>query len=184
MVFALTGEKLSGKGTTAQYLHTHYGATVYHFSSILSDLLIRLHQENTRSNLVKLGTSIRELFGDGILAEVLYQDMIRANDAVAVIDGMRYLEELECLRRLPNFHLIAITAPLVLRYNRTKQRSEKSDEAAMTLIEFQQRETDSTELGIISLKAQAEVTLDNVGTIAELNQHIDILMNRYGISHH
>lgn len=184
MVIALTGEKLAGKGTAAQYLAKYYGATVYHFSGILSDILIRLHQTNTRSNLVKLGSSLRTIFGDELLAEVLYEDIVKANDIVAVIDGMRYAKELTCLQQLPNFHLISVTAPMQLRYERTKQRTEKSDEAGITLSEFQARESDSTEQGISELKQQAEVTLNNTSSIPELYQQIDALMQTYALPKH
>jgi dephospho-CoA kinase len=175
MIIALTGEKLAGKGTAAEYIHTHYNGQLFRFSEVLSDILQRLHQDNSRQNLVKLGQAVRQLYGDDILAQVIYQDILNNSTELKVIDGMRYSAEYTILSKLPNFKLIYITAPVEVRYERTKQRSEKSDEANMSFTEFKQREHDSTEQGIEQLAKLADYVIDNISIIDDLYKRLEQL---------
>ncbi len=172
MIIALTGEKLAGKGTVAEYLRKLHNATVLRFSQPLSDILLRLHQANTRQELVALGTYVRQRFGDDILAQVVAEDAARLT-GIVVVDGMRYPAEYQIFSQLRNFHLLNITAPVELRFDRTKQRSEKADEHNMTFEEFTAREQDVTEQGIRAVQAKAEFTIHNTGTFDELYQAVD-----------
>lgn len=172
MIIALTGEKLGGKGTVAAYLQKHHNAKVLSFSRPLSDILLRIGQPNTRKELVALGTYLRERFGNDILAQVAAHDAASLTGLV-VIDGMRYKAEYDIFSKLPNFHLLNITAPLEMRYQRTQQRSEKADEQAMTLEEFTQREQDTTEQEIQAVQALASGTIQNTGSFEELYEHVD-----------
>lgn len=175
MIIVLTGEKLAGKGTTADFLVKHYTAQTFRFSQPLSDIAQRLHLENSRANLVKLGTTLREHFGDDILAKILLQDILASTAPLKIIDGMRYLSEYELLKDLPDFHLIYVTASVAVRYARMQGRNEKSDEASMLETEFVQREQDVTERQIPKLGQLAEVTINNAGTIQELYSKVDRL---------
>lgn len=172
MIIALTGEKLAGKGTVATYLEKYHAAKVLRFSKPLSDILTRLHQPNTRQELVALGTFLRQRFGDDVLAQVVARDASTLT-GVVVIDGMRYQVEYDCFAQLPNFHLLNITAPLELRYQRTQQRSEKADEQAMTLAEFTAREQDITEQQIQIVQALADTTIRNTTTFSDLYAQLD-----------
>lgn len=175
MIIALTGEKLAGKGTVAEYLVHRHSAQTFRFSQPLSDIARRLFLENSRANLVKLGTMIRQSFGDNILAQAIKHDVSNSTAELKVIDGMRYMSEYDLLKDLPDFHLIYITAPVITRYQRTRQRSEKQDEAQMSEAEFKQREHDVTEREIHRLSILAEVTIYNTGTMQELYDKIDLL---------
>lgn len=172
MIIALTGEKLAGKGTVADYLHKLHNAQLLRFSQPLSDILMRLHQPNTRQELVALGTYVRQRFGDDILAQVVAEDAARLTGLV-VVDGMRYPAEYQIFSQLRNFHLLNITAPVDIRFERTKLRSEKADEQGMTLAEFRTREQDVTEQGIAAVQTKAEHTIQNTSTFDALYQAVD-----------
>lgn len=174
MIIALTGEKLAGKGTVATYLAQYHEAQVLKFSQVLTSALMLLGRPNSRAELVKLGAGLRELYGDTILAESIYRQVVVQPHKLVVIDGMRYEAEFEIFKQLPNFHLLNVTAPLEVRYARTKQRSEKSDEAGMSLEEFTARESDVTEQGIAALQALADHTIHNDGSFADLYHQIDL----------
>lgn len=175
MVIALAGKKLSGKGTAAEYIKRNHAAVVMRFSAILQDILRRLHQPYTRDQLVRLGTMLRELYGNDMLARVIHDDIMETlptGDRIMVIDGMRYISEYETLRSLPGFTLWYIDATLDNRFARTKLRQEKSDESEMTVAEFMKRESDPTEQGIADLERVANRTIENNGTIEEFYQRI------------
>lgn len=173
MVIALTGEKLAGKGTVAEYLQRTRQARVLRFSQPLTDILTRLHQPNSRAELVALGGYLRQRFGDDILARVLCDDIRATTDHLTVIDGLRYQAELVLCRQLPNFYLLNITAPLDTRYERMKLRQEKSDEANMSYSEFVQREQDATELDIAGVQQHAHMTVRNESSKEDLYQAVE-----------
>lgn len=173
MIIALTGEKLAGKGTVATYLQGHYSARILRFSQALTDMLNRIHQPNTRAELVALGYYLRSRFGDDILAKVVVSDAQTAVEPVIVIDGMRYVAEYDACQVLPNFYLLNVTAPVHVRFERTRQRTEKADEAAMSYTEFAEREQDATEQQIAAVQERAQVTIQNTGSLADLYRALD-----------
>jgi dephospho-CoA kinase len=180
MIIALTGEKLAGKGTVAAYLAKQHAARVIRFSQALTDILQRLHQANTREHLVRLGGALRQQFGNDILAQVVNDDIQTAPQNFWVIDGMRYLSEYTMLAQLPNFFVVNITAPLEIRWQRTKQRQEKTDETGMSLEVFTAREQDPTEQEITLVQQRANHTLSNVGTLQELYDGLEQWLQTVG----
>lgn len=181
MVVALTGEKLAGKGTTAQYIEQRREGRIIRFSQILEEILHCLHRPVTRAEFVSLGTALRTLYGDDILAEAIYNTIKTQPDTVWIIDGMRYLQEYDILSRLPRFNLLNITADIKLRYQRARNRTEKEDESSMTFEEFQRRENDPTEQEIPSLQHKASATIHNDTTIQDLYHEIDIWLAAHSI---
>ncbi len=174
MVIALTGAKLAGKGTAAAYLAEHHYGKVLRCSALLVDILDRLHRQATRAELVKLGRGLRELYGDDVLALALRDEIMLEPEACWIIDGVRYVSELQTLQDLPQFRLLNIKADLQTRYQRTRQRTEKSDESSMTFEEFSRRETDVTEQGLQQLEQLATHTINNNGTIPEFYHQLDL----------
>lgn len=177
MIIAFTGEKLAGKTTATNYLVEQCGASSFRFSQPLTDVLHRLDKENSRQNLVAIGEKLREIFGNDILGQILLTDLQRSTAKYNVIDGLRYIEEYELLKTLPDFRLVYITAPIEVRYARTKGRSEKTDEAGMSLDTFKQKENDSTERGIVDLASLADVTIQNGGSLEEFYASLYALVN-------
>lgn len=177
MIIALTGEKISGKTTVAHHLVREYQAEYFRFSQILMDVLERLHQPVSRKNLVAVGTQLRTLFGDDFLATVLSQDIRRSTGRIKVVDGMRYVAEYEVMKQeLGGIYLIDITADLHTRYERMAGREEKADEKAMSWEEFQKRENDVTEEGIVDLRKKADLQIINDGSVEELFTKIDMFI--------
>lgn len=173
MIIALTGEKLAGKGTVTAYIQEHHHGQSIRFSQVLSDILICLHRPNTRAELVQLGAGLRQIYGNDILAQVVHDRLADQSAGLWVIDGMRYVREYEVLSTLPQFYLLNITANLDVRYQRTKNRLEKSDEANMSLVEFTQREHDATEREIPLLQKRASQTIHNNAGLEELYQTLE-----------
>lgn len=177
MIIAFTGEKLAGKTTATNYLVEKCGASSFRFSQPLTDILHRLGKENSRQNLVAIGGKLREIFGNDILGQILLTDLQASSAKYNVIDGLRYIEEYELLKTLPDFKLVYITSPIEERYARTRGRSEKTDEANMTIEMFKQKENDSTEKGITDLASHADSTIQNVGRLDEFYTSVQTLVN-------
>lgn len=165
MVIGLTGPKLSGKGTAAEYWKEKNGAVQYSMSGILSDILDRLYLPKTRMNMIHVVTDLRERFGEDILAQVLKQDIENAQDKIAIIDGIRMPSEVELFSQLPGFQLVYIDAPTRTRYERALQRGEKEGESDMSFEEFEAEENAVTEQNIRSLREKAAVVIENTESL-------------------
>ena len=171
--FGLISPMAAGKGTVADYLVKKYNAKSYRFSALMDDILARLHIPNSRDNQIKMGASMREQYGDDVWAVMLKKDILEDNSEIAVIDGLRYLEDLTCLQELPNFTLIAIETNADARFNRLKKRNDRPGEADLDRATFDEQHHRPTEKNITEVMKSADEVIVNDGTIEELYKKID-----------
>jgi len=172
-LIGLTGTNAAGKGEVAAF----YRKKGYGYIS-LSDL-IREELKNrslpaSRENLIAVGNELRENFGPDILAR-------RAAARISgktVIDSIRHPAEIEYLRSLGSFILLAVDAPVEIRFERAKKRGR--DESASTLEEFIEQENREKGSGgnnqqLDRCLVLAEVTIINDGSLEELRQKLEKL---------
>ncbi|MBI2664879.1 AAA family ATPase [Candidatus Woesearchaeota archaeon] len=134
MIIGLTGTYASGKSTAAKYL-VKKGYKYYSLSDELRKLMSRRKIEHTRGNLIEAGNYYRKKHGRGYLARIVKRKIKGKN---AVVDSIRNLGEVEELRRMKNFVLIAVDAPVKTRFERAKKRMSRRDHK--TLKEFAEHE--------------------------------------------
>jgi dephospho-CoA kinase len=173
-VVGLSGKIASGKSIVADYL-IERGASYYRFSDVLRDILKRLHVEDTRGNLQGLGGSLRELFGDDILARVLKADILSDGGQLIVVDGVRYAGEARMLRDVGGI-IVFVEAPAKIRYERAVGRGTRG-EAKLSFEEFLNNEGMPTELGIEGVGEAADYRIINTGTIGELKAKVDEILD-------
>lgn len=169
----------SGKGAAALYLQTRHSARTFRFSTILRDLLKRLDISETRENLVGMSEAIRHKFGEDILAKAMAHDAATASEACIVIEGIRREADITYLQKLPNFILVAIDADIQTRYERLVKRGENLDDRSKTWEQFVADQERSTEISVPPVMALAHEHVDNNGTQADLEQHLDALIKKY-----
>jgi dephospho-CoA kinase len=176
IVLGLTGQIACGKGAIKKYLMEKYGASDYRFSTILRDILKRLHLEITRENLQHISTILRQNFGEDLLANAMAQDIKNDAHPFIVIDGIRRLTDIKHLRLLPEFRLVQITADSELRYNRVLSRNENPGDDKKTWEEFLADGEKETERQIPEVMTTADYEITNEGTFEELEQKIDYVV--------
>jgi len=172
-LIGLTGTNAAGKGEVAAF----YRKKGYDYIS-LSDL-IREELKNrslpaSRENLIAVGNELRENFGPDILAR-------RAASRISgktVIDSIRHPAEIEYLRSLGSFILLAVDAPVEIRFERAKKRGR--DESASTLEEFIKQENREKGNGgnnqqLDRCLALADLMIINDGSLEELQQKLEKL---------
>lgn len=182
LIIGLTSMPGAGKGTAAKHLQEKYGAAPYGFSSILADILKRLNIDRTRPNFQTLSIILRQGFGEDVLAYAIENDAVTAEVDLVVIEGIRRIEDLVALEPLPYFKLIAIDLAPELRFERMKKRGEKAGEADMSWETFLAQDAAPTEATIPATMDRAWKTLDNSGSVAELERKLDGLMLELGIA--
>ncbi len=180
LILGFTGEIASGKGTCAQYLVKEHGAVTYRFSTILRDVLGRLHLPSDRTTLQTLSTSLRKQFGEDLLAKVMFEDAKHDSHQLIVIDGVRRLEDVKYLRELPEFKLCYVSATMKTRYERLIVRGENPDDNTKTYAQFEADHQGEPEREITKLEAFAQEVLDNSGTLPELYLQLATIIKKYG----
>jgi dephospho-CoA kinase len=170
-VVGLIGRIASGKTIVSEYLVSEKGARYYRFSDVLKDLLLRVHKPNNRENLQNIGLAIRKVFGDGILAQALREDIAADKSGLIVVDGIRYQDEFDMVKGLGGI-VIFVTAPQRMRYERVIKRATRG-EARISLEEFQRSEEKETERFIDLLGSKADIIIENTGSIADLKKRVE-----------
>ncbi len=171
-LIGLTGTNGAGKGEVAAIL-AKKGYAYFSLSDEIREELRKKGKEPTRDNLIAQGNALRKRYGADILARRV---MRKIKAKKAVIDSIRTSEEVTFFRKQPGFLLLAIDAPVELRYKRIKKRGRA--ESASTLAEFIAKENEemSGDVGEQQLRyclALADITIINDGTLAALRRKIE-----------
>ena len=180
IVIGLIGEKGSGKGTVADYLIVKHRAAHYGTSKILKRTIDDLSLPATRNNLIKLALVLREGFWPSVVIDAMMNDMEKSDADIIIADGIRMHGDAEPFKKKykNNFYLIYVTAPIKLRYQRTKKRKEKAGEDKTTFEQFLNEETRLTEICVHEIGARADFTIENSGEEKELIIKIDTIMRK------
>ncbi len=167
----LTGTNGAGKGEVAAYLGKK-GYGYRSLSDVLREELAARGLAASRDNLIVIGNELRARFGPDVLARRTMAKVL----GPAVIDSIRNPREVDYLRRQDGFILIAIDAPVEVRFARARARGR--DESAATLEEFRAKEDvemAGSENGqqLARCMAMADRSLMNDGTLEELWRKVE-----------
>ena len=173
-LFGLTGTNGAGKGAVASFF-LEKGFQYYSLSDVIRKELEKSGKELSRDNLIKTGNSLREKHGADILARMVLKKIKEKS----VIDSIRNPKEIEYFREHNNFILLAIDAPVEIRYKRTKFRGR--DESASTLEQFilkEKEEMTTQEKGqqLQTCMNKADITIINDSSIEDLHKKLEILL--------
>lgn len=182
LIIGLVGLQGCGKGTVAKHLEERFGAKTFRYSAILKEMLERLALENRRDSLTTLSTALREAFGEDALSYAIARDAIRSDAPIAVVDGIRRIEDISGLEALPQFHLVEIVSDAKTRFERLRGRTEKIDEVGMTWEGFLAGEDNPTEQTIPQVASRAEVRIANDGSLEDLQARIDDVVHRLKVA--
>ena len=176
IIIGLVGKIASGKGTVAEYLEKKYNAKTYRFSTILRNILERLHYEISRTNMQSISTVLRKNFGEDLLAKVITEDVKKDNNKLIVIDGIRRMDDIKFLDSMNEFILIKITADPKTRYKRLIQRTENKGDSQKSYEDFLDDEQKETETLIPIVMEQAKKELNNNDDFEDLYNQIDNIL--------
>ncbi len=129
MIIGITGPLGSGKGVCAEYLMKR-GFKCYSLSDVIRDEIRSRGEAVTRDSTIKVGNELREKYGAGVLAERILKktnEDLKSGIRNIVVDSIRNPLEVENLRKLENFFLVAVDAPQKIRFRRIVQRQREGD---------------------------------------------------------
>ncbi|MFA5796686.1 MAG: AAA family ATPase [Candidatus Woesearchaeota archaeon] len=123
LIIGLTGTMNSGKGTVAELIESH-GFEHFILSKIIKEETATQYLTVTRENLQDMGDKLRKEHGLGALAKLAFE--CSKTDKV-LIDGIRNPGEIDFLKEHGRFFLVAVDAPIELRYQRAQERKSEKD---------------------------------------------------------
>lgn len=175
LIIGLVGEKGSGKeifGVFFQEMAAPQETVRVRFSDLLKETLNLWDIPITRSNLQNVALFMEKGFGEGTVAHATLERINKIQADVILLDGIRWLPDIEMLNQFPNHLLVYITADLRLRYERLKDRGEKTGEETTSYDQFIAEEHAENELLIPRIGETANAKLENNGTLEEFREKV------------
>jgi len=144
-IVGIVGPIACGKGILVDFLKEKYGYTSFSLSSILHEELKKQGITRfTRTTLQDLGDELRKKEGDEVLAKRAIKRLkeresynakrathnvtrYTLHDKRTIIEGIRNPGEVEYLRTIPGFFLIAVDATQEIRFQRVLTRAKPWD---------------------------------------------------------
>lgn len=175
MIIGLTGKNAAGKGEIAEHLKSR-GFAYFSLSDAIRDEATKQGLGHSRDVLIKLGTGLREQFGNSILAKRINEKISKLQNKNVVVDSIRNPGEIKELRKNKGFRLVAVHTDAKIRFERLLKRGRAGD--AKTFEEFEeheQKENNNEGAGQQLGKCieMADKVISSNGTIEEANRDID-----------
>jgi dephospho-CoA kinase len=177
-IIGLVGQIACGKGAIAKHAKKNHNASTYKFSTILRDILNRLHLEISRENLNDLSVSLRTKFGEDTLAKVIAKDVDEDTSELIVVDGIRRMKDIEYLKKLPGFKLVRIVVDPKIRYERLVLRNENEGDDKKTFEELLADQKKNSDAEIPEVMEHADLEINNNGTWEEFQAEIKNVQSR------
>lgn len=175
----IVGQIAAGKGEVVKILKEQYGFVSFNLSSILHKILEEQGAKNfTRADLQDLGDKLRKEEGEGVLAKRAVKQLNRLNQhRNMVIEGIRNPAEVNYLRTLPNFILVAVKARKAIRFKRLKKRAKPWDPKTwqdFLVIDRRDKGLGQKKYGqqVGRCVKMADLSVENNGSLNELGQRV------------
>jgi dCMP deaminase len=177
MLIGLTGKYAAGKGTVAEALQRR-GFGYHSCSDVLREELAVRGLAESREALLALGNELRRAGGPGELARRLTPRLVDGADHI--VDSIRNPAEVEALRELEGFVLIAVDACPQARFTRLRARDRIGDpvtyEAFQALEQRELESDDPTTQQLNATIALADHYLQNDGGVDDLHHALGSLL--------
>ena len=173
MIIGLTGTFGAGKGAVADILKKKGFAQLV-MSDVLREECRKAGIDEGRDNLLAMGNKLRAEFGSGILMKKLIEKAKKEKYKDVIIDGLRSLGEAEELKKNKG-KLIAVDAPLKVRYERVVKRGTSKD--SITFEEFKKQEENESQ--IRECVKKADYTVVNDSSFEELNDKVEEILAEF-----
>lgn len=184
-MIGITGTQGAGKDTVAEYLTKQTHFQHLSLSAIVRDETARLGLEQVRDNWRTVADGLRATGGNGIFAKKILEKITTDYSDVLgfIITSIRHPDEIAVLKKAyQNFYLLAVDAPIALRYERICGRGNLADAVSFDHFKLQEeKENVRTDVGmrIREAVALADATIINDGDTDNLYKLVDTLFNKY-----
>lgn len=178
MIIGITGTLAAGKDTIASYLQKK-GFVHHSLSDILREELKKQGIKENIDNLLALGNKLRQEFGPGILGKKTLEKIKKNKEKNATASSIRHPKEIEELKKAKNFILIAVDAPIKIRYKRIQKRKRIGDQVSFEKFKSQEKSQlkgNKTQVQLLKCIKMADYKIINNGTFEDLYKNIDKIL--------
>lgn len=187
-IIGIVGPFASGKGVVTGYLIKKYGYTSFSLSSIVHDEVKKKGLVNyDRTILQNTGDELRKKEGDGVLARRAMQQLTanrkQLTETKVVIEGIRNPGEVEYLRSIPGFFLIAVDASAKIRFQRILERKkpwDPTDWESFKKVDGRDRGDKENTNGqqVRKCMEMADVKIKNEGGVKEVEREVEKILKK------
>lgn len=177
-IIGIVGETGSGKDVFCQHIKRTVKGPVFwfRFSDPLSEILRILFAEIKKQDQQWLGKTLRERYGNDILAKAMVQKIKNIKNGLIILNGVRYWEEFKMIKKLGG-KVIYITAEPKIRWQRLRKRGEKKDDSS-SYRKFLKKEKAKTEILIPKIGKKADFKIENNGSLESFYEKISKMIKR------
>ena len=177
-VLVLCGPPGSGKSVVARKA-SERGMSVLSLGDIVRSEMASKGLPETPANVGKTALSMREEHGEEIVVDRLISSLMSTlEESDVLIDGMRQPEEMDRLREhIDDVTVVAVSAPPQSRSEWLEGRGRGEDGGGT---EFAEREEREWGWGLEMLMEQAHAIILNEGSLEELEERSDMILETLG----
>ncbi len=180
LIIGITGTIGAGKGTIVQYLTRNLNFEHYSVRAFVSEEIMIRGLPVNRDTMTEVANDLRAQHSPSYIVDQLYNKAVQAGRN-GIIESIRTPGEVESLRAKGNFHLFAIDAYPLLRYERIRVRDSETDQVSFeTFLENEQREYTSEDPNRQNLKKcieMADYRFENNGTLEYLHLQVQSVLD-------
>lgn len=177
IVIGLVGATGSGKDTVAKYLHDKYGVQLMRFADPLKETLSIYFDEFSKEDQQWLAEHFIQRFGPDILPRAL-RKRIDNGEGILAVNGIRLWEDFHFIKSYTSSFIIYIKLDQKTRFERIKNRGEKTDDNTLTFEEFQKSEEVPTEKDVPEIGEKANFIIENDKDLDYLLAEVDRVMEK------
>jgi dephospho-CoA kinase len=178
MIIGLTGTFAAGKDAAAEYLKQK-GFFYTSLSDLVREECTRQNRPIDRDTCRILANEMRGKSGPNYFAKLALEKIKESGAKNALVVSIRNIGEVAELKQNPDFKLVAVDAPIELRYQRAIARKSEKDLISFETFKAQEEEEmtsqKANEMQIGTILKIADYTIVNDGTLKELYKKIDNL---------
>jgi hypothetical protein len=175
-IFALVARSRAGKDTVCDIIRDYVSpdtVKVVQFSQPINICLEILGIPLSRANQQVFSTTIRESFGQDVLASVVRATVCRSTADWILINGVRRLTDAAMLQVLSrDIVLVHVDAPPTLRYKWAIAASEREGDVAKGWQEFIDEDKQECEQEIDAVARDCFLRISNTGSLEDLRARV------------
>lgn len=177
LILGFVSKFCAGKGAATSYLTEKHGFYCSSCSDRIREEILKQGKEINRENLQETGGKLRIEFGPAVLAQRTWEHISNSGFEKVVVDSIRGKEEVEFLKKIPGFYLIALTADQKIRFRRMLSRKTPGDPTTWEdFLKAEERDINSDGRNIEACLEMADYKIENNGTLEELHKKLDDLL--------
>ncbi len=181
IIIGITGTIGAGKGTIVEYLAKEKDFSHFSVRGYLLKVIRNRKLEKNRDNMVAIANELRREHGNDYIVKQLYLQAKKAGRNT-IIESIRNVGEIDGLKELGDFILLAADAPPELRYKRIVCRKSETD--TISFEEFlanEEREMQSDDPNAQNIRAcmdRADYTLRNDKSFSDLHKQVEEILKK------